>query len=138
MGTNRAVPWPVSDKVFINNFRNISFHVDDLNNFQSYGIYFQNFRAKIFIGRGTYIGPNVGLITSNHDSNDITQHTSSHDIHIGEKCWIGMNSVLLPGIVLERGTIVGAGAIVTKSFHEENIVIAGNPAKIIKRISAEL
>ncbi|EOJ3081127.1 DapH/DapD/GlmU-related protein, partial [Acinetobacter baumannii] len=53
---------------------------------------------------------------------------------IGDKCWIGMNSVILPGVVLGNGTIVAAGAVVTKSFKQGNIVIAGVPAKIIKEI----
>lgn len=44
-----------------------------------------------------------------------------------------MNSVILPGVVLGEHTVVGAGSIVTKSFSEGYCVIAGNPAKIIKK-----
>ncbi|WP_333558948.1 DapH/DapD/GlmU-related protein [Enterococcus lactis] len=55
---------------------------------------------------------------------------------MGEQCWIGMNSVLLPGIILGPKTIVGAGSIVTKSFKEGNCVIAGNPAKVIRKLSS--
>ena len=45
-----------------------------------------------------------------------------------------MNSVILPGVVLGEHTVVGAGSIVTKSFPEGYCVIAGNPAKIIRKI----
>lgn len=53
---------------------------------------------------------------------------------IGDKCWIGMNSVILPGVVLGDNTIVGAGSVVTKSFENGHCVVAGNPAKLIKRL----
>ena len=122
----------------ISNPDNIEFDPDDLCNFQNSGIYFQNFSAKIILKKGCLISPNVGLITANHDiieSN--TYHELSHkegkDIVIGENCWVGMNSVILPGVVLGRNTIVGAGSVVTKSFTDGHIVIAGVPAKVIKK-----
>ena len=58
----------------------------------------------------------------------------ARDVIIGEKCWIGMNCVVLPGVTLGDHTIVGAGAVVTKSFKDGYCVIAGNPAKKIKDI----
>lgn len=54
-----------------------------------------------------------------------------------EKCWIGMNSMILPGVELGNRTIVGAGSIVTKSFKEGNCIIAGNPAKVIRNLNEE-
>jgi len=45
-----------------------------------------------------------------------------------------MNSVILPGIILGDHTIVGAGSVVTRSFPEGKIVIAGNPARLLKKI----
>jgi acetyltransferase-like isoleucine patch superfamily enzyme len=54
------------------------------------------------------------------------------DVIIGKKCWIGMNSVILPGVCLGDHTIVGAGSVVTKSFPDGNCIIAGNPARIIR------
>jgi acetyltransferase-like isoleucine patch superfamily enzyme len=56
------------------------------------------------------------------------------DVIIGKKCWIGMNAIILPGVQLGDNTIVGAGSVVTKPFPDGNILIAGNPAKIIKRL----
>jgi len=132
---NRHIPWPVSPFIMISDPRNIDFHPDDLNNFQHIGCYFQNFSAKIVIGRGTYIAPNVGIITANHDLNNLDAHLPGNDVVIGISCWIGMNSILLPGVHLGPHTIVGAGSVVTKSFAEGNVIIAGNPAKIIKSLS---
>ncbi len=133
LGFNRYIPWPVHHTIVISNPDHIHFDIDDLNNFQSPGCYFQNFDAHIYIGKGTYIGPNVGIITANHNILDLDTHTTGQDVILEEGCWIGMNSVILPGVVLKKGTIVGAGSVVTKSFSQENIVIAGSPAKIIKK-----
>ncbi|WP_244323436.1 acyltransferase [Enterococcus gallinarum] len=131
---NGKIPFPVSNKIIIGNHKNLVFDVDDLNNFQHYGCYFQNYRGKITLGRGTYVAPNVGLITENHNLKNLSLHDEAKDINIGENCWIGMNSVILPGVSLGNQTIVGAGSIVTKSFSEGNCVIAGNPAILIRKL----
>lgn len=130
--SNTNVPWPVSYKVTVNNPENIIFDPDDLHIFHTYGTYFQALDAKIYIGKGSWIAPNVGLITTNHDLDNLNKHTKGRDIILGEKNWIGMNSVILPGVTLGNNTIVGAGSVVTKSFPDGNCVIAGNPARIIK------
>lgn len=128
--------FPASHRAVISNPQNIEFHVDDLNNFQSPGIYLQNFAGNIRLGRGTYIAPNVGIITANHDPLNLDRHVPAEDVTIGNECWIGMNAVVLPGVILGPRTIVGAGAVVTKSFPEGNCIIAGNPARMIKRLES--
>ncbi|WP_345249907.1 DapH/DapD/GlmU-related protein [Pigmentiphaga soli] len=130
----KPLPWPAAASCHVTNPRNIFFHPDDLNNFQSPGTYYQNFKAAIYIGRGTFIGPNVGIITANHQFDDLSKHELGKDVKIGEKCWIGMNSVLLPGVVLGNRSIVAAGSIVTKSFPAGNVVIGGVPARVIKQL----
>lgn len=52
-------------------------------------------------------------------------------IEIGNNCFIGMNSIFLPGVVLADNCVVGAGSVVTKSFREAGSVIAGVPARRI-------
>lgn len=128
------MPWPMALTCHVSNANNIFFHPDNIDNFQSPGCYFQNFKGKIYLGYGTYIAPNVGLITANHKLDNLDEHEDGRDIVIGEKCWIGMNSVVLPGVVLGEGTIVAAGAVVSKSFPEGHVVIGGIPAKILKVI----
>lgn len=55
-------------------------------------------------------------------------------ISIGDDCFIGVGSILLPGVTLANKCIVGAGSVVTKSFLEEGSVIAGNPARLICKV----
>jgi acetyltransferase-like isoleucine patch superfamily enzyme len=137
IGKNRKVPWPVSKYCTISNFRNIEFHPDSINIFQSFGTYYQSHDAKIRIGKNVHIAPNVGIITTNHDIYNPAKHVCGKDITIGDNSWIGMNSVILPGVTLGINTIVGAGSIVTKSFEQGNCVIAGVPARVIKHLDID-
>lgn len=130
---NATARFPVAHGCRVIYPENIEFDPDDLNNFQGFGDYYQAI-GRIKIGKGTYIAPNVGLITANHDLLDPDRHLEPKPIELGNKCWIGMNSVLLPGVTLGDHTIVGAGSVVTKSFKDGWCVIAGNPAKIIKEL----
>lgn len=132
-GANSSVPWPVTAHSKVIGWERISFDPEDLHNFQSNGCYYQA-NAPISIGKGTFIACNVGIITANHELTDITKHAEPLPVTIGEKCWIGMNSVLLPGVELGPHTVVGAGAIVTHAFPEGYCVIAGNPARLIRTI----
>lgn len=54
-------------------------------------------------------------------------------LEIGEHCWIGEGVKLTKNAKLPPNTIVGIGAVVTKEFNEEYTIIAGNPAKVIKK-----
>lgn len=128
----KPLPFPASLTANISNPENIIFDFDDINNFQSPGTYFQCFSGSIIIGKGTYIAPNVGLITVNHDLNDLDNHGEAKNIILGKKCWIGMNSVILPGVELADEVIVAAGAVVTKSCAQSRVILGGVPAKIIK------
>ncbi len=91
----------------------------------------------VSIGDYTNIGPNVGIVSSNHDFVNNDSHVVQPPIAIGRFCWLGMGAVVLPGVQLADFTIVGAGAIVTKSFPEGYCVLAGNPARIIKYLNKD-
>lgn len=126
---------PMGLNCSISRLSNLRFHPDDLNNLQSPNLYIQNYRAEVELGRGTYIGPNVGLITANHNPLNLDQHLEAKPIYLGENCWIGMNSVILPGVTLGPNTVVGAGSIVTRSFPDGYRIIAGNPARSIRKLT---
>lgn len=86
----------------------------------------------IYIGDNTMIGPGVRIISANHALGKHDEHIKSESIYIGENCWLGTNSCILPGVKLGNNVIVGAGSVVTKSF-ESNVIIGGNPAKTLKK-----
>lgn len=90
--------------------------------------------AKITIGKNSDVAFNVIFITNTHiigDHNRRAGKGTPQPIVIGDGCWIGAGSVLLPGITIKSGTIVGAGSVVTKDC-EANSLYAGNPAKKIR------
>lgn len=91
-------------------------------------------RGGIEIGNDVFIGPKVNLITINHDVNpDNRSATYGRHIIIEDKVWIGINSTILPGVRIGYGAIVGAGSVVTKNV-EPMTIVAGNPARVIKKI----
>ncbi len=91
-------------------------------------------RGGITIGNGVFIGPKCNLITINHDVNpDNRSATYGRPIVIEDKVWIGINSTILPGVKIGYGSIVGAQSVVTHDVPPMTIV-AGNPARIIKKI----
>ena len=55
----------------------------------------------------------------------------AREVVIGDNCWLGGHSTICPGVKLGNNVIVAAGSVVTKSFGD-NVIIGGNPAKIIR------
>ena len=56
----------------------------------------------------------------------------SENIYIGNHVWVGTKVICLKGVHIADNCIVGAGSLLTKKFNEENVIVAGNPAKIVK------
>ena len=133
-GINRDCYWPVHPSSLVFGSKNIFIGVETSPGYMP-GCYLQGL-GKIFIGDYTQIASNVGIISSNHDVYDNRTHILE-SVTIGKYCWIGTGSTILPGVELGDFTIVGAGSIVTKSFPEGYIVIAGNPAKIVRYLDKE-
>ena len=100
------------------------------------GVYINAYNG-VTIGDYSNIGPNAGIISTNHDPVNNDNHIPAKPIVIGRFCWLGMGAIILPEVCLGHFTIVGAGAVVTKSFSEGYCVIAGNPARIIKYLNRE-
>jgi len=89
------------------------------------------------IGDGAAIGNGVHIISGKkiHDFDshgvDLTKKMVLNKVIVGEKAWIGNQSVIMANI--GRNCLIGAGSVVTKDI-EEGVLAAGNPARVIKRV----
>lgn len=94
-------------------------------------------RGPLTIGDNVMMGPDVVIITSNHQNSRIdipmNQQGScpSQKVKIGDDVWIGTRAIILPGVTIGNGVIIAAGAVVSKNVPDHTIV-GGVPAKIIK------
>ena len=88
--------------------------------------------APVYFGNHVIVGPDVKIITSWHPFSNFNQ-VYAKSIFIGDNVWIGMNVIVLPGVSIGKNSVIGAGAVVTKSI-PENVLAAGNPCKVIKEI----
>ncbi len=107
-----------------------------------------NIPAGVIFGNYCSIAQNVKIFRANHPLNSFTSHPilfnpimgyvtedklNRPQLIIGNDVWIGENVVILPNVrAIGNGSIIGAGSIVTKDV-ESYTIIAGNPAKLIKR-----
>lgn len=94
--------------------------------------------CPITIGDHCYVGPDVGFYTPVHP---LAAQARDADVELGkpitlgDSIWIGGHATILPGVTLGDRVVVGAGSVVTKSFGSD-VVIAGNPARIIHHLDA--
>ena len=90
--------------------------------------------APVTIGDNCMMAPKSGIYTATHDIYPDKRNGGTEfarPVTIGDNCWIGAHAVINPGVSLGDNVVVASGAVVTKSFGN-NVVIGGNPAKIIK------
>ncbi|CAG8958072.1 hypothetical protein HYFRA_00000416 [Hymenoscyphus fraxineus] len=98
--------------------------------------------TPVTIGARTLIGPNCSFYGGFHAIDPAVRDGDNgpffeKSITIGDDCWLGGNVVVLAGISIGKGSTVGAGSVVTKNvppFH----VVAGNPAKVLRKISTAM
>lgn len=94
-------------------------------------------RGPLIIGNNVMMGPEVIVITSNHNFSriDIPMNLQGSlpqkEVVIGDDVWIGTRAIILPGVKIGNGSIIGAGSIVTRDVPDYAIV-GGNPARIIR------
>ena len=95
--------------------------------------------GKIKIGNRVLIGPGTGLFTAIHPIDPEIRATGIEkgvDITLEDDVRIGGNATILPGVTIGKGAIIGAGSVVTKDIPEMTIA-AGNPAKVIRKITED-
>ena len=87
----------------------------------------------ITIGDNVTISHGVDFIT--HDNSVCKIYGVAHDLYgritIGNNFFIGAHAIVMYGVTLAENVIVGAGSVVTKSVTESNVIVAGNPARIV-------
>lgn len=100
----------------------------------------------IKIGAGCLFGSKVYVGDNSHGTTDIKAKeyleippakrmlSGIDEIIIGDNCWIGDNAVVLAGAHIGKGAIVAANSVVKKGYYPDYVVIAGNPAKVVKRM----
>lgn len=86
----------------------------------------------IIFGSNIELGPGVSIISSNHKSNNLREHTSGKSIIIGNNVWIGANSTVLPEVSIGNNVVIGANSLVNKDIPSNSIAV-GNPCKVIKK-----
>ena len=93
--------------------------------------------SKIIIGKDCMISHDVIMRTDTHLHDNTTKPMIKRghiykNITIGDNVWIGEGAYIMPGIIVGDGAIIGAHAVVTKNV-DSNTVVAGVPAKVIKK-----
>lgn len=97
---------------------------------------------KISIGHHCLIAPSVQIYTAFHPLKAKERFTNQSDwaisrsapVKIGNYCWIGGASIILPGVEIGDNCVIGAGSVVTKNIPDNSLAL-GNPCKIIRKLS---
>jgi maltose O-acetyltransferase len=92
--------------------------------------------GELIIGSNVMMAPDVVILTAKHNCDNTSipinsQGISPSKVIIGDDVWIGIRSVILPGVKIGKGSIIGAGSIVTKDV-PAFCIVGGVPAKILK------
>ena len=96
--------------------------------------------APIVIGQDVLIGPNCSLYTAIHPTEPGPRRAkweSAAPITLGDNVWLGGSVVVCPGVTIGENSIIGAGAVVTRSVPANSIAV-GNPARVIRALDPTL
>lgn len=105
------------------------------NVYMNYGCTFLDVN-EIEVGDNTMFAPHVSVYTATHPVEyDLRNQSQEYGfkIKIGKNCWIGGNVIIMPKVTIGDGSVIGAGAVVTKDVPPNSIVV-GNPGRVLKTI----
>lgn len=92
--------------------------------------------CEIRIGDNCFIAPGVHIYTATHPLNANERISGAEygvPVYIGDNVWIGGRAIINPGVKIGNNVVIASGAVVTKEV-PDNVVVGGNPAKIIKNL----
>lgn len=92
--------------------------------------------AEVRMGDNVFIGPNVSIYTACHPLEAEERNKGiewAEPVTIGNSVWIGGGVTIVPGVKIGDRVVIGAGSVVTKDV-ESDCVVAGNPARVIKKL----
>ena len=95
--------------------------------------------CKVEIGNNVMFGPRVCVYTAGHPIDTevrITGLEFGQEIKIGDNVWVCGNTVINPGVKIGDNVVIGSGSVVTKDI-EDNVIAAGNPCKVLRKITQE-
>ena len=95
--------------------------------------------CEIRIGDNCFIAPGVHIYTATHPleaKERISGAEFGKPVAIGRNVWIGGRAVINPGVRIGDNVVIASGAVVTKDV-PDNVVIGGNPARVIKQINKD-
>ncbi|MEG3131130.1 sugar O-acetyltransferase [Pantoea cypripedii] len=95
--------------------------------------------AKVTIGDNVFIAPNVGIYTAGHPLDADRRNKGleyAYPVTIGNNVSIGAAVTVLPGVTIGSDSVIGAGAVVLRNV-PEGVLVAGNPARVIRKITEE-
>lgn len=94
--------------------------------------------SSIEIGSNCTISSGAQILAATYDVETFlighNKHHISKPVVIGDNVWVCAGAIICPGVHIMGGAIIAAGAVVTKDITEKNVIVAGNPAKIIRRL----
>ena len=92
--------------------------------------------ARVTIGDDCFIGPNVSIYTACHSTDPVERNNRkewAEPVTIGNSVWIGGSVTILPGVTIGNNVTIGAGSVVTRDI-PDNVVAAGNPCRVIRKL----
>lgn len=121
------------------------FHCDYGKNIEVGKNFFANYNCtildvgKVIIGDNVMFAPNVSIYTAGHPIHPDSRNSGYEygiGITIGDNVWVGGSVVINPGVHIGNNVVIGSGSVVTKDI-PDNMIVAGNPCKVIREITEE-
>lgn len=89
------------------------------------------------IGARVLFGPFVSIFAATHETGVQSRRDGveyAMPVVIGDDCWVGGNTTIMPGVTIGRGCTIGAGSVVTRDIPDFSVAV-GSPARVVKSVA---